>query len=112
MASLTEDQQRGFGDRITEIYGKPETATAVAASDKGLDLTKRKTALGGRKPRRPQRKAIKRRQRLLGPTRPSYRSPPPTRITKRRAAPPKRSSPSWVKTMHSANRSVVCAEEW
>jgi hypothetical protein len=46
MASLTEDQQRAFGDRITEIYNKPETATAVAASDKGLDLTKRKTALG------------------------------------------------------------------
>lgn len=46
MASLTEDQQRAFGDRITEIYGQPETATAVATSDKGLDLTKRKTALG------------------------------------------------------------------
>ena len=49
MASLTEDQQRGFGDRINEIYGKPETATAVTASDKGLDLTKRKTALGAKK---------------------------------------------------------------
>ena len=49
MASLTEDQQRAFGDRITEIYGKPETATAVTASDKGLDLTKRKTALTAKK---------------------------------------------------------------
>jgi hypothetical protein len=49
MAALTEDQQRAFGDRITEIYGKPETATAVAASDQGLDLTKRKTALAAKK---------------------------------------------------------------
>lgn len=49
MASLTEDQQRAFGDRITEIYGKPETAKAVAASDKGLDLSKRKTALAAKK---------------------------------------------------------------
>lgn len=45
MSKLTEDQQRAFGDRIAEIYGKPETATAVAASDNGLDLSKRLTKL-------------------------------------------------------------------
>jgi hypothetical protein len=49
MASLTEDQQRAFGDRITEIYADPDTATAVTASDKGLDLTKRNTALTAKK---------------------------------------------------------------
>ncbi|GEM_PF-6338318 len=41
MAKLTEDQQRAFGDRILEIYGAPDTAAAVAKTDKGLNLAKR-----------------------------------------------------------------------
>lgn len=45
MASLTEDQQRAFGDRITKMYGDPDTAAALGAVGSGLDPTRRFTSL-------------------------------------------------------------------
>ena len=41
MANLTEDQQRAFGDRIVELLGDEDTATALSTADTGLDPAKR-----------------------------------------------------------------------
>lgn len=45
MANLTEDQQRAFGDRITQMYGDADTAAALTAKNSGLDPSKRLTTL-------------------------------------------------------------------
>ena len=49
MANLTEDQQRAFGDRVTELLGDPGTATALQNAGSGLDPTKRLAKLTGKK---------------------------------------------------------------
>jgi hypothetical protein len=51
MAALTEDQQRAFGDRITEMYDDPDTAAALTAKGSGLNPANRLTALAGKQDR-------------------------------------------------------------
>jgi hypothetical protein len=45
MSKLTEDQQRAFGDRITELFQDPQTATALLEKNSGLDPQKRIASL-------------------------------------------------------------------
>ncbi len=49
MATLTEDQQRAFGNRMSEIAEDPETQAALNAAESGLDLGKRKAKLAAKK---------------------------------------------------------------
>lgn len=49
MSTLTEDQQRAFGDRITELYQDPQTAKYLSEKNSGLDPSKRLATLTAKK---------------------------------------------------------------
>ena len=49
MSNLTEDQQRAFGDRITQMYGDSETAAALTAAGSGLNPANRSALLSAKK---------------------------------------------------------------